>query len=67
MGVHVVDVTCSHCGRQRHFDGDGITPRQLALIASQRCKHCEGLGAAVVLTSYEGNPPFKLERLATTE
>jgi len=55
--------TCAHCGRQRHFNGDGIDAFQLMHMDAQPCNHCGQLGAAVTMTSYEGPPQFDLEAL----
>lgn len=61
--VPVIDITCAHCGRQRHFKAEGIDTFQLMYVDAQRCNHCGKLGAAVTMTSYESPLQFDLEAL----
>jgi hypothetical protein len=61
--VPVIDLTCAHCGRQRHFNGGGIDAFQLMYVDAQLCNHCGKLGATVTMTSYERPLQFDLEAL----
>ncbi|HEY4368815.1 MAG TPA: hypothetical protein VGN07_16390 [Steroidobacteraceae bacterium] len=63
MGVNVLEMTCTRCGRQRYFPGHAANPDQRTSMESERCSECGNIGAAMAWATYEGELPFKLEGL----
>lgn len=63
----ILALTCAHCGRQRHFSGDGIDVFRLMYMDAQTCNRCGKLGASLTMTSCNNPPRFDLEALPCIE